>query len=161
MANDVDNPFFIKVVVLLIAIGSGALTVVSVYYVIAIWFCHQERTNTNQNSPRRVSLDGSIPISVADLIPTHKYHKRSKVDAVSDDEGSTCVICLGDFEEGEELRTMPKCSHSFHVPCIDMWLHLHSSCPICRTSVAPPSPAVNIEHQLMINTRHMAPIAIM
>ncbi|PNX89191.1 RING-H2 finger protein ATL52-like, partial [Trifolium pratense] len=162
MAHDGDDPFYVRVIVLLIAIASGALTVVSMYHVIAIWFCHQGRTTTNQNSPQRgaASLDESTSISVADLIPTHKYHKRNKVDVVSDDEDGTCVVCLGDFEEGEELRTMPECLHSFHVPCIDMWLHSHSSCPICRASAAP-SPAMNIEHQHMIDMRHMAPIAIM
>ncbi|KAK2373656.1 RING/U-box superfamily protein [Trifolium repens] len=160
MAHDGDNPFSDKVVILLIAMGSAAF-VVSIYHVIAIWFCHQ-RTTTNQNSPRRGagSLDESTSISVADSIPTHKYHKRSKVDVVSDDEGGTCAVCLGDFEEGEELKTMPECLHSFHVPCIDLWLNSHSSCPICRASAAP-SPAMNIEHQHMIDMRHTAPIAIM
>ncbi|PNX81748.1 RING-H2 finger protein ATL52-like [Trifolium pratense] len=161
MAHDGDNPFSDKVVILLIAMGSAAF-VVSIYHVIAIWFCHQRTTTTIQNSPRHgaARLDESTSISVADLIPTHKYHKRGKVDQVSDDEGGTCAVCLGDFEEGEELKTMPECLHSFHVPCIDMWLNSHSSCPICRASAAP-SPAMNIEHQHMIDMRHMAPIAIM
>ncbi|WJX56175.1 hypothetical protein P8452_41856 [Trifolium repens] len=159
MAHDYDdNPFSVKVVVLLLAIGSGVFAV-SIYHVLAIWFCHQGRTTTNQNSPRHsaASLEGSPSISIADLIPTHKYHKENKVDMISDDEGGTCAVCLEDFEEGEELRTMPECLHSFHVPCIDMWLHSHSSCPICHASAAP-SPTMNIEHQHMIN---MTPIAIM
>ncbi|GAU15827.1 hypothetical protein TSUD_236430 [Trifolium subterraneum] len=158
--NDGDNPFSDKVVILLIAMGAAAF-VVSIYHIIAIWFCHQGRTTTNLNSPRHgaASLDESTSISVADLIPTHKYHKRSKVDVVSDDEGGTCAVCLGDFEEGEELKTMPECLHSFHVPCIDLWLNSHSSCPICRASAAP-SPAMNIEHQHMIDMRHTPPIAI-
>jgi hypothetical protein len=162
MAHDYgDNPFSVKVAVILMAIGSGVFFV-SIYHILAIWFCHQGRTTTNQNSPRHgaVSLDGSPSISIADLIPTHKYHKRNKVDMISDDEGGTCAVCLEDFEEGEELRTMPECLHSFHVPCIDMWLNSHTSCPICRASAAP-SPTMNIEHQHMINMRHMTPIAIM
>lgn len=53
----------------------------------------------------------------------------------------TCAVCLSEFEDGEELRTMPECMHSFHAPCIDMWLYSHRSCPICRldvTILAPP-----------------------
>lgn len=156
--EDGDNPLSDNVVVLLIAMGSAAF-VVSMYHVIAICLCHQRNT-TDQNRPEQQqqhqppatpSLDQSTSSSVAHLIPTHKYHKRKDdVDVHGgggggDLGGGTCAVCLGDFEEGEELRTMPECLHSFHVPCIDMWLHSHSSCPICRASAAP-SPALNIAH---------------
>lgn len=46
-----------------------------------------------------------------------------------------CPICLGDFEEGEKVRVLPKCNHGFHVSCIDTWLMSHSSCPNCRHSL--------------------------
>jgi len=45
--------------------------------------------------------------------------------------GVTCSICLADFEDGEEGRTLP-CEHLFHVPCIDGWLAQHLQCPLCR-----------------------------
>ncbi|PNS91789.1 hypothetical protein POPTR_019G130100v4 [Populus trichocarpa] len=47
-----------------------------------------------------------------------------------------CTICLGEFSEGEKVRVLPKCSHGFHVKCIDKWLLLHSSCPLCRQTLA-------------------------
>ncbi|KAK9290700.1 hypothetical protein L1049_008874 [Liquidambar formosana] len=47
-----------------------------------------------------------------------------------------CAICLGEFADGEKIRLLPKCNHSFHVRCIDTWLVLHSSCPNCRHSLA-------------------------
>ncbi|KAF6146991.1 hypothetical protein GIB67_036710 [Kingdonia uniflora] len=46
-----------------------------------------------------------------------------------------CVICLSKFEDDEIGRHLPKCEHTFHIECIDMWLHSHSSCPICRAPV--------------------------
>ncbi|XP_050370614.1 RING-H2 finger protein ATL17 [Argentina anserina] len=46
-----------------------------------------------------------------------------------------CVICLAPFEDDEVGRSLPKCGHCFHVECIDMWLHSHTSCPICRAPV--------------------------
>lgn len=46
-----------------------------------------------------------------------------------------CAICLSVFEEGEVGRSLPRCSHAFHVDCIDMWLFSHSNCPICRAQV--------------------------
>ncbi|XP_012091144.1 RING-H2 finger protein ATL74 [Jatropha curcas] len=46
-----------------------------------------------------------------------------------------CAICLGEFMDGEKIRVLPKCSHGFHVRCIDTWLVSHSSCPTCRQSL--------------------------
>ncbi|CAO2813640.1 unnamed protein product [Amaranthus hypochondriacus] len=46
-----------------------------------------------------------------------------------------CAVCLAEFEEGESLRILPKCSHAFHIPCIDTWLTSHITCPICRAHV--------------------------
>lgn len=46
-----------------------------------------------------------------------------------------CAICLGEFSDGEKVRVLPKCSHGFHVRCIDTWLMSHSSCPTCRRSL--------------------------
>lgn len=43
-----------------------------------------------------------------------------------------CPICLGEFQQGEKLRILPRCSHGFHVKCIDEWFLSHSSCPTCR-----------------------------
>ncbi|XP_061352090.1 RING-H2 finger protein ATL52-like [Gastrolobium bilobum] len=148
--DDDGHPFRENVVVLLIAMGSAAF-VVSTYHLIAIWCCNQRLTDdqnsTEQQPPPTPTINASISSSLALMIPTHKYHKKKKKKGdhvVSDDgdrdEGDTCAVCLGDFEDGEELRTLPECMHSFHVPCIDMWLHSHSSCPICRAS-ATPSPA--------------------
>ncbi|KAK7287096.1 hypothetical protein RIF29_00134 [Crotalaria pallida] len=46
-----------------------------------------------------------------------------------------CPICLGEFENGDKVRMLPKCNHEFHVTCIDTWLLSHSSCPNCRHSL--------------------------
>lgn len=46
-----------------------------------------------------------------------------------------CVVCFSTVEEGERVKVLPNCRHSFHVACIDIWLRLHSTCPLCRGSV--------------------------
>ncbi|KAL8193963.1 hypothetical protein R6Q57_026205 [Mikania cordata] len=50
-------------------------------------------------------------------------------------EGTDCSICLSEFEDDERLRLLPKCSHAFHIPCIDTWLRSHKNCPLCRASI--------------------------
>ncbi|KAL4314523.1 hypothetical protein AHAS_Ahas15G0093600 [Arachis hypogaea] len=42
-----------------------------------------------------------------------------------------CVICLADYREREVLLIMPKCDHTFHLSCIDIWLRKQSTCPVC------------------------------
>ncbi|XP_066319978.1 E3 ubiquitin-protein ligase EL5-like [Miscanthus floridulus] len=48
-----------------------------------------------------------------------------------------CAVCLSLVQEGEVVRRLPACMHLFHVCCIDMWLHSHSTCPLCRATVLP------------------------
>lgn len=50
-------------------------------------------------------------------------------------EGTECSVCLSEFQEDESLRLLPKCSHAFHIPCIDTWLRSHTNCPLCRARI--------------------------
>ncbi|KAL0459414.1 UNVERIFIED_CONTAM: RING-H2 finger protein ATL1 [Sesamum latifolium] len=34
------------------------------------------------------------------------------------------------------LRVLPKCSHAFHLDCIDVWLLSNSNCPLCRSTIS-------------------------
>ena len=48
--------------------------------------------------------------------------------------GSTCSICLGDFEEDEELMILP-CNHRFCANgCLDRWISISPKCPMCKRS---------------------------
>ncbi|MQM08887.1 hypothetical protein Taro_041745 [Colocasia esculenta] len=54
-----------------------------------------------------------------------------------------CAVCLCEFEPDDRLRLLPRCSHAFHLECIDTWLLAHSTCPLCRGSLVPdPSPGL-------------------
>ncbi|KAJ0594342.1 putative transcription factor C2H2 family [Helianthus annuus] len=49
------------------------------------------------------------------------------------DDG-TCAICLSDYQPKEVVRSIPECNHYFHADCIDEWLKLNATCPVCRKS---------------------------
>ncbi|EOA14725.1 hypothetical protein CARUB_v10028015mg [Capsella rubella] len=46
-----------------------------------------------------------------------------------------CAVCLSEFKAEDELRLLPKCSHAFHVECIDTWILTNSTCPLCRDNL--------------------------
>ncbi|RCV35849.1 hypothetical protein SEVIR_7G283700v4 [Setaria viridis] len=60
--------------------------------------------------------------------------ESSNVTAAEHD--GQCAVCLGEMEDGELGRLLPACSHMFHVECIDAWLGVSSTCPVCRTVAA-------------------------
>ncbi|KAM0822140.1 hypothetical protein ACQ4PT_071695 [Festuca glaucescens] len=51
-----------------------------------------------------------------------------------------CAVCLTAFEEGDDLRLLPHCSHVFHPECIDPWLETRITCPLCRANLEKPPP---------------------
>lgn len=68
--------------------------------------------------------------SAIDLIAVCKYKTGDGLI-----EGTDCSVCLNEFQEDESLRLLPKCSHAFHLSCIDPWLRFHKNCPLCRAPV--------------------------
>ncbi|MFS7995199.1 putative transcription factor C2H2 family [Helianthus anomalus] len=136
MADD-NSGFLTELYIMLLIIASGAL-LIALYHCVSMlsWdFRHRRR----HRGPVELELrenDVSTEHSVAGLIPSHKH---KKVMGLEDEDEPMCAVCLCEFEEGDELRTLPECMHSFHVPCIDMWLYSHRSCPICRLDAARPS----------------------
>ncbi|KAL1960953.1 hypothetical protein VTO42DRAFT_4841 [Malbranchea cinnamomea] len=73
-----------------------------------------------------------------------EYHGSLVAEPIKEEEGEDtenipipeqerCLICLSDYEAGEELRKLVKCKHLYHRECIDEWLLTgRNSCPLCR-----------------------------
>ncbi|PKA60834.1 E3 ubiquitin-protein ligase [Apostasia shenzhenica] len=49
-------------------------------------------------------------------------------------ENAECCICLSAYDDGVELRQLP-CGHHFHCGCIDKWLHINATCPLCKYNI--------------------------
>nr|GMC54357.1 RING-H2 finger protein ATL52-like [Ipomoea batatas] len=122
----------------LVVIGTAAI-VLALYNLLIIRWCAESRRRTRlrmgdgassfvsfrSSDSRRSSVNISLGVS------SFRYKKEGV-------EVNECAVCLSAFEDGEEVRRLPKCNHSFHAPCIDMWLYSHMDCPLCRSPVEPP-----------------------
>ncbi|OAY56879.1 hypothetical protein MANES_02G052000v8 [Manihot esculenta] len=53
------------------------------------------------------------------------------VFAVGVQDPENCIVCLEEFEDGDDLIQMP-CSHLYHQHCIVEWLMTSHLCPLCR-----------------------------
>ncbi|MBA0693685.1 hypothetical protein Goari_004042 [Gossypium aridum] len=74
------------------------------------------------------------PESVVDSFPLRSHNRKANV-AEDGDAVEQCHICLGEYEEGDQIRILP-CQHEFHMSCVDKWLkEIHGVCPLCRGDV--------------------------
>ncbi|XLR10097.1 hypothetical protein HN51_046686 [Arachis hypogaea] len=90
--------------------------------------------------PENHANDPEPELVMLDAIPILKFNQ----EAFSAIEDTQCVICLADFREREVLRIMPKCNHTFHLSCIDIWLRKQSTCPVCRLPLKNSSEAKHV-----------------
>nr|XP_057926207.1 RING finger protein 215 isoform X2 [Doryrhamphus excisus] len=49
-------------------------------------------------------------------------------------ETDTCAVCLEAFNNNQCLRVLP-CRHEYHRDCVDPWLLLRHTCPLCKRSI--------------------------
>ncbi|KAF8115792.1 hypothetical protein N665_0025s0240 [Sinapis alba] len=77
----------------------------------------------------RITTDGLQRSAIASITVVGFKKGEGVID------GTDCSVCLSEFEDDEALRLLPKCSHAFHISCIDTWLLSHKNCPLCRAPV--------------------------
>lgn len=86
--------------------------------------------NMNIGSTDRGALEDQIT-----KLPSWRYKEADGSlelgKSASKNENPECCICLSKYAEKEEIRQLP-CSHIFHLKCVDQWLGIISSCPLCK-----------------------------
>ncbi|GFY98499.1 hypothetical protein Acr_12g0010400 [Actinidia rufa] len=124
----------------LVVVGTAAI-ILAIYNLIIIKWCTDHHRRTLRPVGRVRTLEAasgrSFDNSGIHLVSSFKYKKEQGV-AQDQECDYECPVCLSVFEEGEEVRQLPRCKHSFHAPCIDMWLYSHFDCPVCRSPVETP-----------------------
>ncbi|KAG6404508.1 hypothetical protein SASPL_136757 [Salvia splendens] len=135
--------------------GVGLSVAVLAIFVVITYFSYKCKKSSHQNSlsfssssfrSRYFAGDHSAGASVhvvvrsdgldaaaISAIPLYTY-ARLRAHGGGAAVGGGCAVCLGDYKESEEVRLMPECGHVFHRSCIDPWLVIHPTCPICRNT---------------------------
>lgn len=130
LSNNLEPPPFRPSTGVLVGVLSAAFTL---FFLILLYVKHCIRgANNNTNSRILQRKNSGIDRSVLELLPSFKFSSLK-----GEKDGLECSVCLARFEDPEVLRLLPKCKHAFHVECLDTWLDVHSTCPLCRWKVDP------------------------
>lgn len=138
MANDIVAPEDTSAILILLFV----VIVLTLFRIILS--CQEQPLDAPATGLRREEASQEAQIALPMMIPAACTYKEAAGVVMGEDK--TCSVCLCEFKEGEEVRVLPECLHSFHVPCIDAWLSSHASCPLCRTGiVAAPTPELPVD----------------
>lgn len=92
-----------------------------------------EQLNTHTNTQLNTHTNTQINIQINEHID-RKMNNTDKLILKQCDRKEndyTCVICLVNFEIGNNITVLP-CNHDFHQTCINKWLVVNNTCPLCR-----------------------------
>ncbi|KAG2216197.1 hypothetical protein INT45_005155 [Circinella minor] len=91
----------------------------------------QEQHETTFTDPSNWEYDLSRHVQSAseELIASLPRHQLNRGDTAT---YSDCSICLNSLGFNIELINLP-CMHGFHSGCIEQWLQVNASCPVCRS----------------------------
>ncbi|KAI3907049.1 hypothetical protein MKX01_027950 [Papaver californicum] len=91
---------------------------------------HRHRGDPEVLMVTNMGLDGTT----IESYPKITLGESRRIPTLND---GTCSICLSEYRPKDIVRTIPDCKHCFHAECIDEWLRMNASCPLCRTSPSP------------------------
>ncbi|XP_013740491.2 RING-H2 finger protein ATL2-like [Brassica napus] len=123
----------------------------TIYYLYVHWCLPRSRSHHIRSSNHRPTMvffaatdpshtaSRGLDPAVVKSLPVFTFSGATQKDPID------CAVCLSEFEDGEPGRVLPGCKHAFHVECIDMWFHSHSTCPLCRSLVEPHATTVEEE----------------
>ena len=85
-------------------------------------------SNTSQIRASQVSASQvtTSQVTTSQVTTSQIYVKIDPINL-----GERCSIC---YEHGID-SALKNCKHEFHLKCIDTWLKMKHTCPVCRSNV--------------------------
>ncbi|XP_057797058.1 RING-H2 finger protein ATL70-like [Salvia miltiorrhiza] len=117
--------------------GVGLSIAALVVFVVITYFsykCKRSQTDSLSSSVHVVIHRDGLDAAAISAFPLYTY---GQLKPHKGGGAAGCAVCLSDFKESEEVRLLPECGHVFHRSCVDPWLMIHPTCPICRNSPLP------------------------
>ena len=69
----------------------------------------------------------------ANINPDDTYDTVSVISFADD---TYCSVCIDNFDTTEkDVVKLKNCNHIFHKECIDKWIKINRTCPVCRKDV--------------------------
>lgn len=99
---------------------------------------HSERTEEHlENLPQTQMVFATQPSTATTglsetAIESNPMFVLGEGDVLLEPNVSPCAICLCEYKAGDALRTILECNHFFHSHCVDEWLKMRGTCPVCR-----------------------------
>ncbi|PNX77704.1 RING-H2 finger protein ATL69-like [Trifolium pratense] len=93
---------------------------------------HQNQNNTN-NSVQLSPIILGLEKPMIEAYPKMILGESRRLPKPNE---SLCAICLTEYLPKETIRCVPDCQHCFHAECVDEWLKMSATCPLCRNSPA-------------------------
>ncbi|KAG6501803.1 RING-H2 finger protein ATL16-like [Zingiber officinale] len=98
------------------------------YYVFVVECC-LDLPSSHRRGGRRIPPEAcGLEPAIIRSIPVVKFVNSGQLEH--------CAVCLSEFREEERIKVLPRCSHHFHIDCIDTWLQFNPKCPLCRSEVS-------------------------
>ena len=94
------------------------------------WPRNNNNNNNNSHPQRSVQRNHGLDPAIILALPVYSYHGDDAKYQVD------CAICLSEFEENEDVKAIPFCKHVFHPNCLEKWLSVQVTCPVCRGGVS-------------------------
>jgi hypothetical protein len=112
---------------ILFAIGLFLLILLIIFACTRLRFPYNRPSRRNSDR-RSITIEQGVDETTLSSYPKLLYSQVKKGTSTA----SCCSICLVDYKETDMIRLLPDCSHLFHLNCVDPWMRLHPTCPICR-----------------------------
>jgi hypothetical protein len=81
------------------------------------------------------NIDAFLNQRVAVYPTNEEIDNASATILITRNQDDICAICQENFEQGQYIRRLVHCNHSFHRDCIDTWFRGNVHCPTCRHDI--------------------------